>query len=102
MLDQIHQDHDDSLSLNAPDKTLPNISESPPVPIVSRLELWSYYLCKNPARSINVVVDLESVLEIAGTDLIQLLTFCHSRRKIIMEIVSDYPVERMLMEMEKK
>jgi len=47
LLDQIHQDHDDSLSLNAPDKTLPIISESPPVPVVSRLELWSYYLYYN-------------------------------------------------------
>ncbi|PLW47161.1 hypothetical protein PCASD_02332 [Puccinia coronata f. sp. avenae] len=46
LLDQMHQDAD-SESLNAEDKDIPVLSEEPSGPVVSRLELWSYYLYYN-------------------------------------------------------
>ncbi|KAI9623720.1 hypothetical protein H4Q26_014448 [Puccinia striiformis f. sp. tritici PST-130] len=53
VLDQIHQH--DSLSLSPNDKVLPIYSHTPQdveiVPTVTRLELWSYYLCESNSDS---------------------------------------------------
>jgi hypothetical protein len=88
----MHQDAD-SESLNAEDKDIPVLSEEPSGPVVSRLELWSYYLCKKTPLVLNTLPDSQVFLNrLKMTKSIQRLAtplLGHLELKIIMGTVSD-------------